>query len=148
MAKILWMDNDRTFLWPHEARLKGEGHQVIRAYSVSEAETLLRDKDDWNLVIIDVMMNISKEEEKDYPPSRTDSGHNAGFVFYERNKSRIKKIGATAIVLTMRGDSQVVTGFKALEMSDEEIRYKIDVSDTADFIEWINKCLEKGEEHE
>ena len=141
MANILWIDNDRIFLTPFVERLKKAGYKPVRAYTVSDAERLLKENDKWDLVIIDPMMNISEEEEKDYPPSRTDGGLKVGVIFYERNRQRIQEIGAKAVVLTMRYDDEIIREFEGLGIPVEMIKYKMDVSDTADFLEWVKKML-------
>lgn len=146
MAKILWMDNDRAYLWPHVVRLEAEGYTVVRTYSVSEAERLLKKNGSWDLVIIDPMMNISEEEEKAYPPSETDGGLKAGEVFYRRMKSCIEEIGAKVVVFTMRDDQEIIDDFTELGISMDKIKYKMDASDTALFIAWIEEILNnKGE---
>ena len=145
MAKILWMDNDRVFLWPHVVRLEDAGHNVTRAYSVSEAEDFLRKEKDWDLVIIDPMMNVSEEEEEDYPPSETDNGLKAGLVFYRRMRDLIKEMGAHPLVFTMRDDADIYECFQALELDGKNIMYKMDVSDTADFLGWVDSFIERKE---
>ncbi len=146
MAKILWMDNDRTYLWPHVTRLKASGYEVVRVYCVSEAEKLLNDEDDWDLVIIDPMMNVGEKEEMDYPPSDTDSGLKAGVIFYKRTKSRIEEIGAKAVVFTLRDDQEIIQNFVKLKLPEQNIKYKMDASDTAEFLAWIEGFMGNREE--
>lgn len=144
MAKILWMDNDKVFLWPHVARLEDAKHYVKRAYSVSEAEKLLKEEKGWDLVIIDPMMNVSEEEEKDYLPSETDGGLKAGVVFFIKNKQVMKDMGVRAVVFTMREDQEIIEDFMKCGMLKEAIKNKMDASDTADFLDWIEETV--GEE--
>ncbi len=148
MAKILWMDNDRTQLIFHEKRLRVEGHEVVRAYTLTETEQLLSGSKDWDLVLIDIMMNVRDEEENDYPPSKADGGHKAGMHFYERNRSRIEEIKAKVAVLTVRGESDIPKWFEGRGVPKENFRVKSRLlGDVAIFDEWIGKVLASGQAH-
>jgi hypothetical protein len=135
------MDNDKIGLGPHVDRLTIAGYQVVRAYTVSEAERLLRDNESWDLVIIDPMMDVKEEEEANYPPSSTDNGLKAGLVFFERNRERIAAVGAQAIVFTMRGDQEIISNFVASGVRRKAIRNKMDAADGRDFLLWIEDVI-------
>jgi len=138
MATVLWIDNDRVYLWPRVARLEAEGHQVVRAYTLSDASARLESElDRWDLVIIDVMMNVREEEEKEFPPSETDSGHRAGLVFYERWRDRLEQADIGVAVLTIRQDEGIMRDFIRAGLPEDRFRRKLDVADTRLFSEWV-----------
>jgi hypothetical protein len=141
MTKILWLDNDRTFLLPFVALLHNELFDVIRVYNVLEAEKLLQDGTKWKLIIIDCMLSIGEDEELKYPPSVTDSGHVAGLIFFKRNKEFIRKIEAEACVFSIREDKTIINRFIEEGLKKENYLSKVDGADAIVFLKWVKNIL-------
>lgn len=153
MANILWMDNDRTFLMPFVLRLEAANHNVVRVESVFEAEYLLTHPNEslgtsssWDLVLIDIMMNVRRRDVKDQRYSReaTEKGHRTGVVFFEYNKDIIHQQKAKVAALSMRNDQKVRDELVALGFPSGNIMHKMKVSDTRDFEAWVKKMLDQG----
>lgn len=142
MAKVLWIDNDPVSLGPYERRLRAAGYEVIRVHHLGKAERLL-EEDDWDILIIDPMMNVTEDEEKDYLPSETDDGLKAGLIFFKRKRSRIGEMRAMPLVFTMRGDREIVDDFVSLGVKEDAVKNKLDVSDSADFVEWVKDMAKR-----
>jgi CheY-like chemotaxis protein len=150
MANILWMDNDRTFLMPFISRLEGAGHKVVQAFTIQEAEQYLSfphnklgQGNTWHFVLIDIMMPIKQDQtvSSRYSAEITDKGKRAGVVFFSYNRNRIIELNAVPAFLSMRKDSNVQKDLIALGVPPANIKYKMDVSDTRDFLNWVDTLL-------
>ncbi len=151
MACILWIDNDRTFLMPFVSRLEHAGHTVIRAHTISGGEFHLNHQEEtlgadgmWDLVLIDIMMAMQDKALGDrYSAEATHNGRRTGVVFYEINRERIASLGAVVAFLTMREDEDLKGELSVLGIPAENVRHKMDVSDTRDFQEWIEGLIQE-----
>ena len=150
MSNILWMDNDRTYLMPFITRLQFAGHSVVQAYTIGEAEHYLKDPKEkltagnlWDLIIIDIMMSVKGAGISDerYSAEITGKGRRAGLVFFTNNREAIANSGAAVAFLTMRDDEEVKTEAAALGVPAENLMYKMDVADTREFLQWVEKVL-------
>lgn len=140
MKKILWMDNDQAFLTAHKWCLVNAHYSLVHTKSLKQAEKLVSDEN-WDLVLVDIMMNVKADDEHDYPPSRAENGHSAGIVFIERIKQQVEEMNGIIAVLTMRADNEAFNRCSALGITKDRYRYKMEVSDPDDFLEWIESCM-------
>lgn len=55
MAKILMVDDDSDFLSACQTILEAQGHEILTAYNVPDAEKLLKNNQ-YDLIFLDIMM--------------------------------------------------------------------------------------------
>src|ERR1041385_8846377 len=142
MAKrVLWLDNDATYVTVYEEAMEAAGYEVTVRKTVAEAMSEIRQAP-FDLLILDVMIPTKSElEELDYPPIETDYGTKTGLVFYRRlagepNASRMK-----ILVLTVRLDEAVKIEFMAENLPATNFATKFALRDAVDFVNTVDKMM-------
>lgn len=135
--QVLWLDNDVAFIAPYLKELEEEGYKVTSVRTVGEADFRLRNGT-YDLLILDVMVPTKgAEEEKDYPPSKTDFGHKTGLVFYLQRKKELEAARTKVFVFTVRLDESVKDEFIAADLPLTNFATKFALRDVADFLKKI-----------
>jgi Response regulator containing a CheY-like receiver domain and a GGDEF domain len=110
-GRILWLDNDLTYIMPYVAVLRDEGYAVTAVTTPLEAEAAINNSQ-FELLIVDAMIPTKTESEENlYNPAETDFGHKTGVVFYQRNQKRLTSAKTKVLVLTVRLDRDVANDF-------------------------------------
>ncbi len=139
--RVLWIDNEDIFIRPHIFRLRAEGYTVVQALSLTDGEQEIK-KHQYDLLILDVMMNESAEEEASYPPAETDFGKKAGLLFYRRFAGLLARRGTKLLVLTVRVDPGIRREFLDAGLPAGCFVTKAEVRDTAVFLSKVGETLE------
>jgi len=141
--RILWIDNDRVFLRPHRLRLDTEGYMVKQTYILKEGIDDL-EKDNYDLVILDIMMPVKEHEEALFPPSITDEGRKSGLIFYKKCINIMKEKRIPVLVFTIREDADIRNGFLDAGLSAKNFMTKSEGADTAVFLAKVKELLAEG----
>ena len=142
-GQILWLDNDKVFLMPFILRLKAEGYTVRQTLLLTEGLSEL-EKNDYDLLILDVMLPVQEQEETLFPPDHTNSGLQSGLVFYKKYKGLAEKKGIPIFVFTIREDVPIRNEFLGAGLPPENYMTKIEGADTAIFLARVEKLIEKN----
>jgi len=134
--KILWLDNDVLGIGGYEKALVSCGHSVEVVASVSKAEDLLA-KNQYDLVLIDLMIPIKRHEYEEYRPEITNGGKNTGLVFYERCKEVIDRKKSLPVILTIRNDKMSQDQATSLGIKKDCYLTKTKYSRAPDFVRKI-----------
>ena len=104
--RILWLDNDKVFLRPSLFRLELAGFTVTQVFSTTEALQEL-DSGQFDMLILDLMLQVSEDEEDLFPAWETNSGTETGFVFYKKFGEDLEQRGTKLMVYTIREDKYI-----------------------------------------
>jgi CheY-like chemotaxis protein len=140
--QILWLDNDKIFLAPHILRLETEGYIVKQAFTITEGLNEINTSK-YDLLILDVMLPVNKQEEEFFPPGETNSGKQSGLVFYKKYKAMLKNKGITVFVFTIREDVSIREYFVNEELSPQNFMTKSEGADTAVFLARLKELLKE-----
>jgi len=146
MCRVLWIDDDRLFLEPHVLTLELEGYRVDRAYTLSEAATLLF-ANKYSLVILDIMLSVKAEEEAEYPPSQTEHGKKAGVVFLKKHIELLRAEGTKVLVFTIRSEDGLRDELARAGLEEDSFMTKAEGEDTAVFLKKVQSIIAAGEKH-
>jgi DNA-binding NarL/FixJ family response regulator len=114
---------------------------VDGAMTVTDAERLLQAAT-YDLVIIDVMIPVTAAEENSaYAPSRTDSTHKTGLVFYQKHAELLQQAGTRVAVLTVRIDDAIRREFMAAGLPAGAFRTKLELRHAPRFVEFVTMTL-------
>ena len=141
MAKdVLWLDNDVSFVIPYKEQLEAEGYHVTVVRTVSEASRKVHTYT-YDLIILDVMVPTKGEaEEREYPPTETESGHKTGLVFYRRIRSKLPA-HTKVFVLTVMLDESVKAEFLAAQLPAGNFATKFSLRTVKDFRQRVNSIM-------
>ncbi|HEV7671126.1 MAG TPA: TIR domain-containing protein [Thermoanaerobaculia bacterium] len=139
--KILWLDNDVTFIASFCQSLRSRGGHVDIAKSPLEADEHLS-RQTYHLVIIDIMIpTTSKEEEEVYTPIETQYGSLTGLVFFKRNQAILNRAGTKVIFLTVRASENVRHEIISLGVPADQYITKLDARRVEGFIDKIEDII-------
>ena len=141
--RILWIDNDELFLRPHVFRLEVEGCILEKVKSVSAGHQAL-EKNDYDLLILDVMLAVGEDEERLFPATQTLFGKKTGLIFYSRFKHIIQQKGIPVFVFTVREDTEIRNEFVAAGLPVANFMTKSEGSDTGVFYRRIEEIIKRG----
>jgi CheY-like chemotaxis protein len=140
--RILWLDNDRTYIKYYVRALGDEGYEVTVKKSVSEIESAINDGGTYALLIMDIMIpSVSEEEEKRYPPEETDRGLKMGLVFYRRMKGALDSAGTKVLAMTARLDESIQNEFAEAGLPGECFTTKVDVAKVPAFLKKVGELI-------
>ncbi len=140
--RVLWLDNDPGYIRPFVMCLQEAAIEVDVARSALAAEKLLEART-YDLVIIDVMIPTSgEEEERVYPPVETQDGHMTGLLFFRRWQKRLREAGTSILVMTVRIDKGIREQFGAEGLARAEFATKMELRNSMDFRRKIVGILE------
>jgi CheY-like chemotaxis protein len=138
---ILWIDNDIPFIRPYVNNLRKRADNVDAVASLSEAEDLL-ERNNYDLVIVDVMVPTQNEREiSDYPSGESDFGHQTGLMFYNRIKRRFGPNLPKVLVMTVRLDQDIKDLFVKSGLKQENFLTKYSVREIPRFLEKIDSIV-------
>ena len=140
--KILWLDNDVSYVEPYVEELELEGYATIVVKSVAEAEELIKNNQ-FALLILDVMIPTTSEEEKQYPSEMTDFGHKVGLHFYRRMKRFLDAANTRVVVMTIRIDKDISDEFIQAGLPRDCLFTKISVMKTPEFLGKVKGLIER-----
>ncbi|MFC1717254.1 hypothetical protein ACFL6S_26570 [Candidatus Poribacteria bacterium] len=136
MARILWLDNDRFVPRIYILGLMNEGHVVKHVYWLSEAIEEIK-SNQYGLVILDVMLMVTEDEQEEFPDGETNRGQNAGLVFYHKYGHFLKMQNTSVLVLTIRSDPEIRKAFTEAGLPDECFAHKAELARAETFLEKI-----------
>jgi len=121
---ILWLEEDPLeFI---EKALKKE-FILKRAIKISDAIRILGEDMNINVLLLDIMIPIFKEDEEyDFNPETTNRGMKSGFEFYRRFKNILEQRNIKVIVYSILGDDN--------EMRDAFVKLGLDQNSYLDKI--------------
>jgi CheY-like chemotaxis protein len=126
---VLWVDNDRAYLFPYIEELEDQGFVVTVAETAYEAERILAERR-FDFVIIDVMIPTKSDaEEEVYTPVQTNQGFQTGLVFWRRMKPLLHRHGSRVLVFTVRLDEKIRGEFAADGLSADSFATKFQLND-------------------
>ena len=141
--KVLWIDNDTGQIVPYEVALRQAGFHVTVVPTVSEGEALVA-SDNFALVILDVMISVTEEEEAgEYKPEETANTYKTGLVFYARVKAKLNELNTPAVVMTVRNDQQIANEFVAAGLPADCLFRKFEVREAHVFVDRIRAVLRR-----
>ena len=142
-GRILWLDNDPSYLDPFVDALKDEDYSVEVVSAVDDAEQRIK-ASQYDLLILDVMIPTKGEgEEVRYSPEETDRGAKTGLLFYTQNKDELKGSNTRVFVMTVRLDEKIVRDFVNAGLTRDCFATKYEVRDVSSFLERIKSILRK-----
>jgi len=142
--KILWLDDDPAQVSSHLEILEDEGYSVKVVSSVTEAESLLK-SDRYDLFIQDVMIPTkSLDEEKRFPPDKTDYGRKLGLSFYLKYKEKLQQDKTQILVLTQRIDWDIRDEFIKAGLPPEQLGTKFAFRDIEVFLIKVKGLIGSG----
>ncbi|MDH3890376.1 MAG: hypothetical protein OEV49_04780 [candidate division Zixibacteria bacterium] len=140
-GRILWLDNDASWLTPYVEKLEMAGYEVTTVNRVSQAEEKLCEFT-YDLLILDVMIPTKNtEEEKKYPASKTDSGYDTGLVFYRLMKSKLDASGTSVLVLTTRLDKKIADDFTEALLPAGCFSTRLELKDVGVFLAKVEQIM-------
>jgi len=139
--RILWIDNDLPALMPYVNGLRADGYEVVTATTITMAKTSLSEHE-FDLVIIDMMIPTSEQEELEYSPMETRFGQDTGLLFGRWIKTHYPHL--PIIALTVRLDSEIRDTFMRF---GTDFRTKVSLRDAFVFLEYINRILDEDTSH-
>ncbi len=142
-GQILWLDNDKVFLMPFILRLKAEGYTVKQALLLTEGLREL-EKNDYDLLILDIMLPVQEQEENLFPPNDTNSGLESGLLFYKKYKGLAENKGIPIFVFTIREDAPIRNKCLDAGLPPRNYMTKIEGADTAIFLARVKELIEKN----
>lgn len=134
---VLWVDNDRAYLFPYIEELEEQGFSVTIAETALEAEECLRSSR-FDYVIIDVMIPTKSDaEEAIYTPAATNQGYQTGLVFWRRVRPLLQKQRSAVLVFTVRLDEKIREEFakEGLAAASFATKYQLNDEDPAALVE-------------
>lgn len=141
LKQVLWLDNDVAYIAPYRDELEESGYKVTSVRTVGEADFRLRNGK-YDLLILDVMVPTKgDEEEKDYPPAKTDFGHKTGLVLYLQKKRELDAAKTKVFVFTVRLDESVKDEFIAADLPLTNFATKFALRDVADFLKKVQLIM-------
>ncbi len=144
--KILWLDDEPVKAMPYLQILKDEGYLARVVSSVTEAEALLNTVH-YDLFILDVMIPTkNSDEEKTFPPDKTEYGRKLGLYFYLEYKTKFQPDKTQILVLTQRIDYDIRDEFIKAGLLPEQFCTKFALRDVEVFLRKIKYLL--GEQYE
>jgi CheY-like chemotaxis protein len=115
--RIVFIDDERTFLLPYELELENAGFDVVRIYDIDDADRYLdAEAETIDCVILDIMMppgSLLREED-------TQGGLATGERYLERLRTKFPSI--PIIIFTNRAPHLLAR--ETTEWKDISIRYK------------------------
>jgi len=144
--KILWLDNDRAQVNPYLETLNEEGYLAEVVTTVTEAESLLNSSR-YDLFILDVMIPTkASDEEKRFPPDRTEHGRKLGLYFFLEYKEKFEGDNTQILVLTQRIDLDIRDEFIKAGLPSEQFCTKFALRDVEVFLKKINGLIQSNHE--
>lgn len=140
--KILWIDNDERLLAPHILRLETEGYTVKQATTFTEGLKEV-ENNGYDLLILDIMMPVSEEEDALLHDKETEKGRKAGFVFYNEYRELLENKRIAVFVFTIREDVEIREKFLAAGLPEKNFMTKIEGADTKVFAARAKDILER-----
>ena len=141
-GKVLWLDNDRSYLMPFVEELEDQGFSVIVAETAIEAEGRLKGEA-FDYVIVDVMVPTKTvDEEVIYPKEETKRGYNTGVVFWRRVGKKIIEQGVGVLIMTQRLDQSIRDELTSAGVPGQNFARKFQLSDPATLVERLNSLRE------
>jgi len=145
--RILWIDNDKVFLQPLILRLTAEGYTVKQVFTLVEGVKEI-ENNNYDLLILDVMLPIREGEETLFPPKDTDLGRKAGLVFYNKYKRVLEEKGIVVFVFTIREDFAIRDEFLTAGLPAQNFMTKSEGGDAAIFLARIKELLRRRQTNE
>jgi CheY-like chemotaxis protein len=107
--KILWLDDDLGTITSFVQSLSEIGWEIDVCRSPVDAERMLENsaRQPYELLILDVMIPTTLEEEAAYPLYATNAGIETGLVFLQRTKHLLLALNTAVLVLTGRLDQDI-----------------------------------------
>ena len=140
--RILWIDNDDVSLKPYVLRLEAEGYSVKQVVTLAEGLKEV-ENNDYDLLIVDIMMPVSREEDAVLHDKDTDRGRKAGLIFYQEYKDLLKKKRITVLVFTIRENTEIRGEFLAAGLPAKNYMTKVEGADGAVFAARVKDILER-----
>lgn len=138
MKKILWLEDYNLFV-SESMRKMPKGIEITPVRNVTDGEFKIK-KEHYDLLILDPGIPLqNEEEEKKYPPDKTDNGYETGFEFYLRNKEYLE--GTKILVLSISRMGKFKR-FKETGIPPKHFATKYTLRDPVLFWEKINKILD------
>lgn len=139
--RILWIDEDGHTLEPYLEFLEMNGYKVEMCGNLSRGEVLVQ-SEKYDLVILDVMITPTEEEEKNaYNIEVADLGMQSGLVFFKRVKSYLEQSKTPLLVLTQRIDFEIRDKFIAEGLSHNAFARKSDLPTVRNVLEKLEQML-------
>jgi len=139
--KILWIDEDGHILEPYLEFLEANGYKVEMCDNLSKGEKLVQ-SEKFDLVILDVMITPTEEEEKNaYTTEAADLGMQSGLVFFKRVKSYLEKSKTPLLVLTQRIGLEIRDKFVAEGLPQSAFARKSDLPTVRHVLEKLEEIL-------
>ena len=140
-AQILWLDNDKALVKPYLNILRVEGYSAENVTTITEAEECLN-KNHYDLFILDVMIpTLNSEEEKKFPPEKTQQGHRLGLCFYRYFKKKLDKEKTQVLVLTVRVDKIIHDEFIISGLPPDQFCTKYSLRHVEDFLKKVKSII-------
>lgn len=97
--KVLWLDDEPMLVRAQVKCLLKNGYDVDQVKTVTKAERKLKGGR-YDLLILDIAIPVTEEEESRYPPIDTRHGHMTGFYFYSLSKDHLRRQGTKVLLVT------------------------------------------------
>ena len=140
-TEILWLENDPGWIAHYLRALEQHGFEVRTVATASEAEAALASKH-FDLLIVDVMVPTTPEEEKQsYPSRETDDGRHTGLVFFSRHRVRLLENNVRVMVFTIRLDRRIRGAFVEAGLPEAAFHTRVSLSKTGSFLDKVKEVI-------
>lgn len=137
--KILWFDDQPKKIQFYINKLKQFGYQVKVVETFTEAESSLREEDEFQLLILDSLIPaVTKEEEQVYP----GTGLEGGLTFFRVMQQKQLLDPSKVVVFTVSYEPDVHREFVKEGLPDENYLTKEDYIAGADFYYKVKELIE------
>jgi DNA-binding response OmpR family regulator len=139
--RVLWLDNDSSWIHPYVAELIRAGYETRVVTSVSAAESALT-HEDYDLLILDVMIPTQTDaEEEVYTAEATVGGTRTGILFFGRMRDRLEESNTVVWVVTIRLEEAIRAEFIAMGLPPECFSTRLAIRERSIFIEKVRAVL-------